>query len=124
MPIHTTYNESDDYTLITFEANWTWEELFKLHTEIYSSPDEELPSSNYIIDVRQTSLVPKEAIRYSHYFSSVIPFKDLNHLIVIGAPPIAQIIYQFLYKMKNRVELNTVLVDSPEEALALIQRVE
>lgn len=118
MGIAVTQHPSERYILVTFDEDWTWEDFMSIVAHAQQLNRAVSEPIQIIVDIRQTTLVPKDTIKQSRDLSKKLNYEAFDRIIVVGAVPLVKAVHRFLLVIDNRIAERMLFVDTMEEALA------
>lgn len=113
-------NKQKNILVCTFEENWTWREYdaaMELGREMIDSVSHPV---DVIFDVQRTLFAPSGALRNLGKSFRGLTDANLNHLVIVGATGIFQIIVDVLHNLYPRAATSMVHAATLTEAYKLL----
>ena len=111
---------NDDKTILrhVYEVAWTWSDLYLAIDEAYALVETVDHTVDIIIDMRLSSIIPSNVFNHGKH-AIVKAHPRQGHMIVVGAPRLAQTLFQAFLKIYGKEAKNfpVVFVSTLDEGL-------
>ena len=113
--------DNDEKTIIryTYQGQWTWDELAAVLEEAYALLDTVDHPVDFIIDLRQSVLLPKDALRHGERVAQAVHPNE-GRSVVVGANMLVSRLADVFYKIYRRTSKQFRFVATLDEAYALL----
>ncbi|MFN8374861.1 MAG: hypothetical protein U0694_18520 [Anaerolineae bacterium] len=112
------YNDEKTILYHTYEATWTWNDLYVAVDKAYALLESVDHTVDIIIDMRLSRIIPSNVFNHGKY-TLVKTHPRRGYMIIVGAPRLAHILFQAFLKIydKEARGLRVVFVTTVEEGL-------